>query len=250
MSTTRRSVKRGDGRRGLSRKEESAAQSPVTRKGLKTPRAAAIAGIIFSVLLATSILLIRPSISSDTAEAGKWLSDGGRRTAVIVAINLIPFAGIAFLWFIGVIRDRLGEREDRFFATVFLGSGLLFIAMLFATAALAVGMLASFHAAPGTTAETELWDLGRQMTFAFLNVFAMRMAAVFIISTSAIALRTAVINRWLAFLGLAIALVLLVAASSVPFINLLLPLWIFLVSAEILINSIREGREAAATPAQ
>ena len=223
-------------------------QSTMTSKGLKTPRAAAIAGIIFSVLLATSILLIRPSISSDPAEAGKWLSDGGRRTAVIVAINLIPFAGIAVLWFIGVIRDRLGEREDRFFATVFLGSGLLFIAMLFATAALAVGMLASFNAAPGTTAETELWDLGRQMTFAFLNVFAMRMAAVFLISTSAIALRTAVINRWIAFLGLAIALVLLVAASSVPYVNLLLPLWIFLVSVDVLINSLREGREAAAIP--
>lgn len=33
-------------------------------------------------------------------------------------------AGIAFLWFIGVIRDRSGAHEDRFFATVFLGSGL------------------------------------------------------------------------------------------------------------------------------
>jgi len=225
-------------------------QSTMTSKGLKTPRAAAIAGIIFSVLLATSIVLVRLSISSDPAEAGKWLSDGSRRTSVIVAVNLIPFAGIAFLWFIGVIRDRLGEREDRFFATVFLGSGLLFIAMLFASAALTVGMLTSFHAAPSTAAETGIWDLGRQATFAFLNVFAMRMAAVFIISTSAIALRTAVIYRWLAFLGLAIALVLLVAASSVPFINLLLPLWIFLVSAEILISSMREGRKPAATPAQ
>jgi len=45
----------------------------------------------------------------------------------------LPFAGIAFLWFIGVLRDRLGELEDRFFATVFLGSGLLFLAMLFAS---------------------------------------------------------------------------------------------------------------------
>jgi hypothetical protein len=54
-----------------------------------------------------------------------------------LALYLVPFAGIAFLWFIGVLRDRLGELEDRFFATVFFGSGLLFLAMLFASAAVA-----------------------------------------------------------------------------------------------------------------
>jgi hypothetical protein len=39
---------------------------------------------------------------------------------VAIGLNLIPFAGIAFLWFIGVIRDRIGAHEDRFFATVLL----------------------------------------------------------------------------------------------------------------------------------
>ena len=49
----------------------------------------------------------------------------------MTAVSLIPFAGIAFLWFIGVIRTRLGDREDKLFATVFLGSRLLFVALLF-----------------------------------------------------------------------------------------------------------------------
>jgi hypothetical protein len=147
-------------------------------KGLKTPRAAAIAGILFAVLMTTSIVLLSLALPSDPAEAGHWLSDGGRRTAVIVAINLIPFAGIAFLWFIGVLRHRLGEREDRFFATVFLGSGLLFIALLFTAAAVAFGLLTSFGATPSTTIEMEVWDLGSKTSFALLNVFAMRMAAV------------------------------------------------------------------------
>ena len=57
----------------------------------------------------------------------------------------MPFAGVAFLWFIGVLRDRLAQLEDRFFATVFFGSGLLFLAMLFAAAAVigAVVLVAS-----------------------------------------------------------------------------------------------------------
>ncbi len=77
-------------------------------------------------------------------------TDPARRRAVVIALNLVPFAGIAFLWFIGVVRDRIGQREDRFFASVFLGSGLLFVAMLFAAAAFAGGLIA--EAAAGSAA--------------------------------------------------------------------------------------------------
>jgi hypothetical protein len=216
-------------------------------KKLRTPRSAAIAGILFAVLLATSIVLIRLSIARDPAVAGAWLAQGGRRTSAVTGINLIPFAGIAFLWFIGVIRDRMGEREDKFFATVFLGSWLLFVAMLFAAAAVAIGMVTMFKAAPARAAQSEVWTLGYHTTFAFLNLFAIKMAAVFMISSSTIALRTSFINRWLAFLGLAIALVLLVASDIVPYVNLLMPFWVFLVSADVLIKSRREGSESLVT---
>ena len=216
-------------------------------KKLRTPRSAAIAGILFAVLLAISIVLFRLSIARNLADAGVWLAQGGRRTSAVIAINLIPFAGIAFLWFIGVIRDRMGEREDKFFATVFLGSGLLFVAMLFAAAAVAIGLIAMFKAAPTKAAQSEVWTLGYHMTFALLNTFAIRMAAVFMISTSAIALRTSFINRWLAFLGLAIALVLLVSSNIVPYINLLMPFWVFLVSVDVLIKNRSEGRESLVT---
>jgi hypothetical protein len=101
-------------------------QKPLTRANLKTPRAAAIAGILFSVLLIAVFWLLRISVPADPQEPGSWLHT--ESNTVALAINLVPFAGIAFLWFIGVLRDRLGEREDRFFATVFFRSGLLFLA--------------------------------------------------------------------------------------------------------------------------
>ena len=44
----------------------------------------------------------------------------GALGAVTLGLNLEPFGGIAFLRFMGVFRDRVGEREDRFFATDFL----------------------------------------------------------------------------------------------------------------------------------
>jgi hypothetical protein len=106
---------------------------PLTRANLKTPKAAAIAGMLFSVLLLAVFWLLRTSIPADPQEPGSRLQ--GSSGSVALALNLMPFAGIAFLWFIGVLRDRLGQQEDRFFATVFFGSGLLFLAMLFTSAA-------------------------------------------------------------------------------------------------------------------
>src|SRR5208283_2783926 len=128
-------------------------QAILIRARLKTPRAAAIAGILFSVLLITGLVLLRLSVRADPLETGAWLKTSSNTVAL--ALNLVPFAGIAFLWFIGVLRDRLGELEDRFFATVFLGSGLLFVAMLFVAAALSQGLLDTFAAAGRLPAQSE-----------------------------------------------------------------------------------------------
>ena len=114
----------------------------VTHQKLKTPYAAALAGLLFTVLFTSSYVLIRLSIPANPADAGAWLAE--RAGTVSLALRLLPFAGIAFLWFIGVVRDRLGPLEDQFFATVFFGSGLLFLAMAFVSAALAGGILATY----------------------------------------------------------------------------------------------------------
>jgi membrane protease YdiL (CAAX protease family) len=130
-------------------KEVMKQQVNLIRSRLKAPRAAAVAGILFSVLLITVLLLFWLSVPADPLEAGAWLKTNSKTLAL--ALNLVPFAGIPFLWFIGVLRDRLGELEDRFFATVFLGSGLLFLAMLFASAATGGGIILAYAAKPGHT---------------------------------------------------------------------------------------------------
>jgi len=78
---------------------------------LSTPGSAAVAGIVFSLLLISALVLLRLSVPAHPQVAGTWLTDSGRRTAVAIGLNLIPFAGLAFLWFIGVIRDRIGMQQ-------------------------------------------------------------------------------------------------------------------------------------------
>jgi hypothetical protein len=204
---------------------------------LRTPRAAAVAGIIFSALLIVALVLLRVSVPAHPAVPGAWLTDSRRRAAVAIALNLIPFAGIAFLWFVGVLRDRIGQREDRFFATVFLGSGLLFVAMLFVGAAVAGGLIAG-QTQPGPQGGRTL-VFGRHVTILLLNVYAMRMAAVFTLTTVTIARHTKIVARWLTLAGLAIALVLLVGAGMVAWAELLFPAWILALSIDILISRSR-----------
>jgi len=220
---------------------EQVPADPLRRQALRTPKAAAVAGIAFSLLLTLSLVMVRLSVPKDPDEAGEWLSDGTKRDAVILAFNLLPFAGIAFLWFIGVVRDRIGEGEDRLFATVFLGSGLLFIAMLFATGAIAGGVVlaAGEHPIPG------VWAFGRRVSFTLLTVYAMRMAAVFTISTTTIATRLGLAPRWLSFLGIGTGLVLLGTVGSVPWIEILFPAWVLVFSVHILFASLRSNPEAA-----
>jgi len=206
---------------------------------LRTPRAAAVAGIVFSVFLITALVLLRLSVPVHPGAPGTWLTDSGRRTAVVIALNLVPFAGIAFLWFIGVIRDRIGGREDRFFATVFLGSGLLFVGMLFAAAAVGGGLFAAASGAAPPGADT--LAAARNTTGILLNVYAMRMAAVFTLTTVTIARRTRIVSRWLEIAGLATALVLLVGTGISDWVELLFPAWILALSIDIL-TARRGGR--------
>ena len=121
-------------------------------RDVSAPRAAGVAGLLFAALFIGAILLVRsqPAAESSSAEIAEWYLRGDSKRVALVSLYLAPFAGIAFLWFIAVIRSHVGDREDRFFATVFLGSGLLFVAMLFAAAAAAGAPLLAvkFQGAP------------------------------------------------------------------------------------------------------
>lgn len=212
----------------------------IARRSLRTPRSAAAAGIAFSLLFGIGLLVMRWAVPADPADAGDWLVDGSRRQAVLVTLGVVPFAGIAFLWFIGVVRDRIGEAEDRFFATVFLGSGLLFVALLFVSAAVALALVDSAGDDPGALVASEAWTTGRHLAYTLLTVYAMRMAAVFMIATSTILRLSETGPRWLSTTGYAIAVVLLLVAGVFAWIELLFPLWVLAVSIHILLASHRQ----------
>jgi hypothetical protein len=223
-----------------SRPSEPASMS----RAIRTPRSAAVAGIAFSVLFVLALVLVRSAIPKDPTDAGKWLTDKSRRELVLAGLWLVPFAGIAFLWFVGVVRDRIGEAEDRFFATVFLGSGLLFVAMLFITAAFAAGLVASAGDNVNIFHSSDAWEVGRRATYELMTVYAMRMAAVFTIATSTILHRVGLAPRWLVVTGYGTGIVLLLTVSYAPWVELLFPVWVLVLSVYVLIAGSKRDADA------
>jgi hypothetical protein len=215
----------------------------LTRAQLKTPKAAAIAGIVFSALLTLTFVLLRLSVPADPLERGGWLTTSVK--SVTIAINLIPFAGIAFLWFLGVLRDRLGATEDRFFATVFFGSGLLFLSTLFCGAALAGSLLLAFADAREDVAGSPAFLFARAAAYNLVNVYAAKMAAVFMVSTSTIVLYTQFIPRWIAIAGLGGALTMLLGSQQMTWSFLVLPAWVLTVSCYIFWDNLGARGQAA-----
>ncbi len=222
-----------------------AAGTSIVGTRLRTPRAAAVAGIVFSILLTLSFWLLRFSIPSDPLEVGDWLKTRSER--ISLALNLIPFAGIAFMWFLGVLRDRLGGREDKFFATVFLGSGLLFLGMLFVAAATVGGLIRAYSSAPADLLSSPAFAFARAFAFDIMHIYAFRMAAVFMIATSTLVIHTRVAPRWIATLGYAAAVCLLLAGDYFERILFVFPGWVLVVSGYILSDNFRKvaGRDVA-----
>ena len=195
----------------------------------RTRRSAAIAGIIFGVLLLAAMIMLRIALSEGSLQMLQ--ADTQRRTLIRLSLSLVPFAGIAFLWFIGVVREHLGAVEDRLFSTVFMGSGLLFLAMLFTGAAISASLIAMLA---GANANADVFAYGRDTAQGLFSVYAMRMAAVFTLSVSTVGLRTSALPRWVSYLGYLMALVLLVAAAEQRWTQLVFPSWVLLVSLAIL----------------
>jgi hypothetical protein len=226
-------------------KEENGAISA----GLKAPRAGAIAGILFSILFIVSLVLIRLSVPDSPGDPGTWLSHSAK--SIGLALDLLPFAGIAFLWFMGVLRDRMGANEDRFLATVFLGSGLLFLAITFVSSALTGGLMMAYEANPERLMDSGTYTFARAVAYELVNVYALRMAGVFMFSTCTLAIRLRIFPRWMAFLGYLLAIFLLLSIGRFGWAPLVFPLWTLVISVYVLLANFSaragvQGRPAVA----
>ena len=213
------------------------------QKSVRSPRSAALAGILFSGLLIASMLLITgiAQVSPDEIST-EWIET--KAGSVSLALRLVPFAGIAFFWFTGVIRDHIGDREDRFFATVFLGSGIAFVVLMFVWAATAGAVFGSFSLAADQLADKDIFIFGFVFMNEILGNYVLRIAGVYMFSIGTIWSRAVVMPRWLTMITYLVALLFLFFAGSIREARFLFPVWVLFTSIYILITNRRLERQS------
>ena len=202
---------------------------------LSTPRAAALAGVLFALLFGTVLVLVRTTLPEHAEYGTQWAESG--RDRLKVAAVLMPFAGITFLWFIGVVRDGFGRLEDKFFTTVFLGSGLLFLAMMFSATSVGVALSSSHAFTQDAVAHAEVVAFGQMLLLTLTKTYALRMAAVFMISLATIWLKTGLMLRWLVGVTYLVAVGLLLSSDISMWLTLAFPIWVLVVSVLLLVRA-------------
>ncbi len=212
-------------------------------KKVRSPGSAAVAGIVFSLLVTASMLLLTSVTAINPDDINEaWLNE--TEQSVRLAIGIVPFAGIAFLWFTGVIRDLLGHREDQFFATVFLGSGLIFVATLFMWAATIGAIYGTFATVANQLVDSVIYVFGFKLMNEIMGNFTLRMAGVYMLSIGTLWMRTKVLPRWLIVITYVVALSFLIFAGAFRHIRFIFPAWVLVVSVYVLIANHRRNNES------
>lgn len=212
------------------------------RRRLVSIEAAAIAGIVCAVgwALALGRLLEAPAVGASDAEIVEFYADTSTGTMALVWLQVLVVSTIAFLWFVGVVRGRLGDSEPRLFGTVFFGSSVLLAAMIFIGAAL-LAAPAVLVAVGDRAPDPATVSVTRAAAAVVLSVFAPRMATLVMLSTASLGRATGALPRWLVVLTYVVGVGAFVNVSiSTPTV-FVVPTWIALVSVVLLVRRPPQG---------
>jgi hypothetical protein len=220
----------------------STGQQQLAHRKVRSPRSAAVAGIICSLLVVTVIVVLRAGAIVDPADIDRdWLE--ARSAGASGILVLIPFAGLSFLWFTGVMRDLLGELEDKFLSTVFLGSGIILVVLMFVWAATYGAMFSTYQLVADALTDLDVFYYVTAFNNELIGNYLLRMVAVYMLSSGMLWIRTKAVPRWLSIVTIIVAMPFLLLAQELIWARFLAPAWGLMVSIFILILNFRPNQE-------
>ena len=188
-----------------------------------------------------------PGIGAADGEIAEFYAERANAATSLVWLQVLVFSTIAFLWFVGVVRGRIGDREPKLFGTVFLGASILLAALLFVGATL-LAAPAIQVAVADQSSDPGAASLLRAAAAGVLTVVLPRVATLVMFSTAGLARATGALPRWLVLLTYAIGAYELVNVTVDSPSVFLVPAWIALVSVVLLVRRSAHPFEAEASP--
>lgn len=216
-----------------------------------------VLGAAFAILFLLSLWLLnsvpKPREGDDAFQ--DFYAGDEKRKVVIVGLYLLPLAAIAFIWFLASLRQwvaRIWPIERQIIGTVQLLSGFAFITLALVSSAATVipAAVVELSGQPFDPA------LARQFPLfgdALLLIFGIRMAAMFVMTTANMGLKSAVLPKWFAYVSFLLSAVLLLSYSLTIWLVVVFPVWVLALGLLIIHSarnpeSIRRRRESAGLP--
>lgn len=209
-----------------------------SRHWFRSLEAAAVAGMVYAVLAIGGLLLLSqfPSLDQSNEEITRWFDDSANQSSLILGLNLMVMSSVAFLWFVAVIRRRVGDREDRFFGTVFFGAGIAYVAIWLVGGAALAGPAVTMSVSDSGSVSASSASLAAGIGMGLLLVVALRIQAVFILTTSTVILRSGILPRWLAIVGYVVAVAMFFFPLIADPVGVIFPIWVAVVSIVIFVH--------------
>lgn len=215
---------------------------------LRTARSAAVAGLVFAIAFTVTLLLFRASFpvgafadptrvpTPEALQRSQW------------ALILLPYVAIAFIWFMAALTYSLGHADTRLFTTVFLASGIAFVALVCVAGAVASAEIETLAA--GVEVNSEARVIPGSTVNALLTNYSARMAAVFCLSLATFGRVRKLLPGWLTILGTLTGLFLLLVPLGFRYVEYIFPAWIAVLSVYLLIADPGGKWRAAAEAAE
>jgi hypothetical protein len=216
--------------------EAGSAKAPVTFvRSLRTARSVAIAGIVSAVTLTLTLYLYRSAFPFDQMLAATQQPSAEAISRGRLALSLMPYVGISFIWFMGAVNYNLGRADNRLFTTVFLASGVLFVGVSFVAGAVGAAELAALSEGLDRTPQERIVP-GLAVNELLIN-YGARMAAVFCLALSTFGRLRRILPAWLSWLGTATGVFLLLVPFGVPNVQYVFPAWMAILSVYLFVTN-------------
>ncbi|HEX5165257.1 MAG TPA: hypothetical protein VFV93_07675 [Thermomicrobiales bacterium] len=209
----------------------------------------AAAGLIHALLFLLSFWLLagRPAPDASDAEIVRYYTSDSSRRSILVGLYVMPFAGIAFIWFIVSLRMWISSstrRVNELLSNVQLVSGIIFTTLFFGTAA-SIAVIAASYEFSGAQVDPDVARQFPQFGASLFFVFGMRMAAMVVFTTTNIGRHAGILPRWFVVIGFAAGLFLLLSATFTVWLAMVFPVWVLVLSLILFLRARQIPRELA-----
>ncbi len=217
------------------------------RARLVSVEAAALSGVLFAVLYLGSLLLGREGVAGfdeDPSQVADRIAAGEGRDELLTGYVLAPFAAIAFVWFVAVVRRRI-PADERFVTTVFIGGSTIFVALYLTAMSVVAGPHYVESQQDVSFLEPQTLLSLQAVTYGLLFVVAPRIQVLVILAATATGRRHGVIPGWLVVVSYLIAGIQLINFTLFEPLLFLFPLWVATVGLVLVRHRRLEPRSPA-----